>query len=361
VSWSAAVATLYTGHMVWNRRGRNKQTGGHRANPVEDWVWSPEPAHEALVDLETFVQAQQIAERRERSRTAPGPSRHPLAAQTYPLRSYLFCTPCGRRMWGKNQRDTVYHICGPKKGYAPPSHPVANIWVREDLIDGLSAFLAERVFGRYRADLLGRELDAVAADRSRERRRRMAALRRAIADAEARRRRLALNLGLVDDPDPDLIRDVNQGRADLQVERDRLQLQLAALEGEADQEPDPALLDQLPVGALDLQQLPDALSRRLFDALRLEICYDRAAHRATCRITLTGRTVQATAMATGQIVTLPQPATTAVRKDHTAEEEPEMRPDETPTTARFCVVPPTRFVQHPCTTAERHGTLRSWS
>ena len=236
----------------------------------------------------------------------------------------------------------------------PRCRPVANIWVREDdLIDGLSAFLAERVFGRRRADLLGRELDAVAADRSRERRRRMAALRRAVADAEAGRRRLALNLGLVDDPDPDpdLVRDVNQGRADLQVERDRLQLQLAALEGEADQEPDPALLDQLPVGALDLQQLPDALSRRLFDALRLEICYDRAAHRATCRITLTGRTVQATAMATGQIVTLPQPATTAVRKDHTAEEEPQMRPDETPTTARFCVVPPARFVQHPCTTA----------
>jgi len=50
----------HTGHMVWNRRAR-KGAGRNRMNPVSEWVWSPEPVHEALVDLETFVQAQQVA------------------------------------------------------------------------------------------------------------------------------------------------------------------------------------------------------------------------------------------------------------------------------------------------------------
>ena len=35
----------------------------------------------------------------------------------------------------------------------------------------------------------------------------------------------------------------------------------------------------------------DAISRRLFEALRLEIRYDHTAHMATCEITLTGETI----------------------------------------------------------------------
>ncbi|MEV1078741.1 recombinase family protein [Streptomyces sp. NPDC050211] len=65
----------YTGHMVWNRRAR-KGNGRNRLNPVEEWVWSTTPAHAALVDLETFVRAQEVAERRQRSRGAPGANRH---------------------------------------------------------------------------------------------------------------------------------------------------------------------------------------------------------------------------------------------------------------------------------------------
>ena len=35
----------------------------------------------------------------------------------------------------------------------------------------------------------------------------------------------------------------------------------------------------------------DAISRRLFEALRLEIRYDHTAYMATCEITLTGETI----------------------------------------------------------------------
>lgn len=46
-------------------------------NPIEAWVWSSRPTHEPIIDLDTFVAAQQVARRRERSRTRPGPNSHP--------------------------------------------------------------------------------------------------------------------------------------------------------------------------------------------------------------------------------------------------------------------------------------------
>ncbi|NUR03994.1 MAG: recombinase family protein [Streptomyces sp.] len=93
----------HTGHMVWNRRAR-KAAGGNRLDPVGEWVWSTTPVHEALVDLETFVRAQQIAERRQRSRPAPGANRHPQTKRIHRLRGYVFCALCGRRIHGKPSR-----------------------------------------------------------------------------------------------------------------------------------------------------------------------------------------------------------------------------------------------------------------
>ncbi|MGP4112705.1 hypothetical protein ACTWP5_17570 [Streptomyces sp. 4N509B] len=44
-------------------------------------------------------------------------------------------------------------------------------------------------------------------------------------------------------------------------------------------------------GSMDLNEMPDDLSGRLFEALRLEIRYDRKTNLADCRITLTADTV----------------------------------------------------------------------
>jgi hypothetical protein len=41
--------------------------------------------------------------------------------------------------------------------------------------------------------------------------------------------------------------------------------------------------------------MPDEVSRRLFEALRLQIRYDFTTHIATCKITLTGDTIDAVA------------------------------------------------------------------
>jgi len=118
----------HTGHMVWNRHAR--KSGHNRANPATDWVWSPEPTHQALVDLETFIQAQQVAAHRFGSRTNPGPSRHPETKRAYPLRTYLFCHACGRRMFGKTRRQTAYYACAPKKGLPTPRPPGQHLGPR---------------------------------------------------------------------------------------------------------------------------------------------------------------------------------------------------------------------------------------
>ena len=284
----------HTGHMVWNRRAR-KGKGKNRANPVEEWVWSPEPVHEALVDLETFVLAQQVAPERERSRASAGVNSHPRATRVYPLRSYLFCELCGRRMCGRAPRGTSYYVCAPKSGYTAEGHPGnASIWVREEaLVRGVNAFLADRVFGQYRADLLAANLTMLDQANRGERDRQIAALRRSIIDTETRSRRLIRNLELADEPDQDMIRDINERRAELRAERDDLRRQLTEIEEHVSQETNPALLQALPVGSVDLEALPDGLSRRLFEAVRLEIYYNRETNIARCKITLTAETIPA--------------------------------------------------------------------
>ena len=51
--------------------------------------------------------------------------------------------------------------------------------------------------------------------------------------------------------------------------------------------------------------MPDELSRKLFEALRLEIRYDPDARRATCRVTLVGDTIDTVARTATEAVVIP--------------------------------------------------------
>lgn len=325
----------HTGHMVWNRRAR-KGGGRNRPNPVEEWVWSTEPTHEALVDLETFVQAQQVAEHRERSRSAAGASRHPQAQRIYRLRGFVFCTRCERRFYGKPSKGLNYYVCAPKKPYRPADHP-ASIWVPEaGMLRGLSIFLSDRVFGEYRRDLLTEALDQMDAATEHEREARAVSLRRAIAEAEAKSKRLLRGLELVDNPDRNFIRDLNERRAELHGQQLDLERQLAGLEAEIRETPNPELLTGLPVTSVDLTAAPDALSRRLFEILRLEIRYDHRTELAVCRVTLTGGSITAIADTAGL---LPGWQEETPRTSETTEEEGMAAERKTPPPT-FCGAPP---------------------
>lgn len=330
----------HTGHMVWNRRAR-KGSGKNQMNPVSEWVWSPEPTHEPLVDLETFVQAQQVAERRERSRTA-SKNRDPQAKRIYKLRSYLFCVPCGRRLYGKSKRDIAYYVCAPKKAWVPKGHPRSTYWVREsNLLDGLTAFLAAQVFGPYRHQLLDANLKIIDEKVQRERHEKITALRRSTADTDTKSKRLVRSLELAEEVDQAFIRDINERRAELRTQKEALQQQLDEIEDQVQRAPNPTLLDYLPITPIDLTELPDELSRRLFEALRLEIHYNYNTRTATCRVTLLGDTIYAVARASQEAVVIPFPQ----------QKGPAMERQHDLPSGTVCVVPPARFGQHPHETA----------
>lgn len=137
-----------------------------------------------------------------------------------------------------------------------------------------------------------------------DRKTKITALRRAITEAETKRKNLVRNLELTD-VDQDFVRDVNERRAELQGEIETLKAQLTTAEDEVQQASNPGLLDFLPVTPVELTDLPDELSRKLFEALRLEIHYDYVSRSATCRVTLLGDTIEAVSKTTQEAVVIP--------------------------------------------------------
>jgi Recombinase len=292
----------YTGYMVWNRRASKK---GGRCNPPSEWVWSPAPTHEPLVTKALFEAAAATSRVRQGSRTASGPSRHPQAARSYPLRSYVVCELCGRRMFGKTRRDLAYYACEPDQRHHAqrsswqPGQP-ASLWVREDiLLDVVHGFFAERIFGPDRRKLLATQLASHAApaetpDRSAERAR---ALRHAISDIERRKRALIAELEaqpVGGDPgdDPDAARQYRQAIqhrfTELVAEHRAKTDEFAQLAEHQDQpgSPDSGLLAALPELPLRLAGLPEHLQRGLYDAFQLQVRYHRPRHEVTIRVTI---------------------------------------------------------------------------
>jgi DNA invertase Pin-like site-specific DNA recombinase len=285
----------YTGYMVWNRRAMKTRNGS--PNPMEKWVWSTEPTHEKIINLPDFIAAQQVVRRRERSRTSAGANTHPQTKRTYRLRSYLFCDICGRRMFGKTRRQYAYYACAPRKGYVPDGHP-DSLWVREvALLDGLNKFLSHHVFGLYRHELLSSALHDLGAQAEQTRTERITAIKKSIDDLDVRKKRLIRTLEVTGDDDDlseqELIQDIKNRRAEIKAERAKLAAELETLEERINDQQNPDLLRFLPVGTCDLDAIPENLARKLFEALRLEIHYNKTDNTALCRITLSGETLPA--------------------------------------------------------------------
>jgi DNA invertase Pin-like site-specific DNA recombinase len=136
----------HTGYMVWNRRS-SKGKPRSQTNPIEHWVWSPEPVHEALVSLEAFLLAQDVAAHLQGSRAEPTTSTAGDPNREYLLRGFVFCAQCGRRMFGNQRGNHRYYACAPKPSQRQEEHPVA-IRVREDhLLEAVNAAIAANVFG----------------------------------------------------------------------------------------------------------------------------------------------------------------------------------------------------------------------
>ena len=285
----------YTGHMVWNRRAMKTRSG--KVNPIEEWVWSPQPSHPPLCSLETFARARATSQSRERSRSKPGPNSAHIrsTARTYALRSFLFCALCERRMFGKSRRGRNFYACAPKPGYIPVGHP-KSLWIKETyLLEPLNAFFAERVFGPDRMELLAATLPDVHTSEEHRHSERDKTLNNALADLKQRRDRQFHSLELADNPDRRFVQGVQLRIAELDAQIETMEAEIAAHRRKAPVGQEPALIEALPLGRCEIADLPDALRRRMFEAHRLTVHYDKRTHSVRCRVVLSSDTIDATA------------------------------------------------------------------
>jgi site-specific DNA recombinase len=216
--WEVLRNPKYTGFQVWNRRARKK--GHNRTNPPEAWVWSDEPAHEAIVSREEYDAVQSRARANERSRQGvPATIARPTARTEYLHRGLLRCGICGLRMWDNHRRNTTYYSCQPshqRSKSIPAGHP-PHVYLNEQRLgEALLPFLAKALFGPERADYWRQCLEeaaeperiASAADRAKE-------VEAEIADLERRLDRQVLNLE-ADDVTPALRRRIAGRVAELE-------------------------------------------------------------------------------------------------------------------------------------------------
>ncbi len=94
--------------------GRRRHKGGKRVwTPASEWIWTPEPTHEAIVPKEIWDAAQTMGMRHGNTPDPETATRRP--GRRYVLRSRLFCSICNRRLSGKQRTTTartlVYYQC----------------------------------------------------------------------------------------------------------------------------------------------------------------------------------------------------------------------------------------------------------
>lgn len=111
-----------------------------RWNDRTDWIWSENPTHEALVDLEQFTAAQAVFTGAQRASVRRERTKH-----TYLLSGHVHCAECRRRMQGSWNHKRAYYRCKFPAEYAVATdkHP-KTIYVRKDaLAPAIDGWLAQ--------------------------------------------------------------------------------------------------------------------------------------------------------------------------------------------------------------------------
>jgi hypothetical protein len=307
----------YTGYMVF---GRRRTTGGKRGRrvPPDQWIWSPQETHPAIVTRATWDEAQVMGEQHGTSRDDPALSSHPQARRTYLLRGMVRCRPCRRRMYGTVRPSTRYYTgqadvdhayyrcphdpANPAHQAQAPGHP-ATVSVRQDLLlETARQFFATHIFGPDRAALLREQLPASAAEDTARREKETARLRKRLKKIDTTEDAHVREVQALAEHDPNApaVKAMRERHlrafGDLEAERDDIHGKLAALARQADDDGgDPGLLDALPLLGDALPRLPDRIKQQLFEAFDLAMLYHKKDNQITCRATITPSTPAALA------------------------------------------------------------------
>jgi hypothetical protein len=127
----------YTGYQVWARQRKDEVlldvedvAAGHvtkqRWNPEDQWQWSRDPAHEALISKDEWQAVQDVFAAGTR-RSAPARQR----SHDYMLKGMITCSACGRKLVANVVRDRLQYRCRMKDEYPGLDHP-RSLSVRED-------------------------------------------------------------------------------------------------------------------------------------------------------------------------------------------------------------------------------------
>lgn len=296
----------YTGYMVFGRT--SKSSGKTTTLPQDQWLWSPEPTHPALTDLETWQAAQSTGTERGNVRDPEMPTTQP--GRRYPLRSRIRCNKCRRhrRMTGVTRSihkpgrhyAYTYYQCphdpkNPRHAAAQPDH--GRVYIREDtIVAAIRDFLATRVFGPGRAALLAAQLPATDAEHAEQQARHAARLRQEITQIDTSETGLITELaqlGSDTSPATQAYRArIRTQHAELFEQRASKETELAAIETTAPAGNDPDLLSQLPHAADLINQAPSHIMAALYEAFDIQILYRPDQHQATIWATLTTATPQ---------------------------------------------------------------------
>jgi site-specific DNA recombinase len=332
----------YTGYMVF---GRTRTIGGKRGRKTtpDQWLWSPEPAHPAIITRALWDAAQTAGQAHGNTRDDTGP----LAAANYnyPLRGIIFCRECRRRMTGRRKtgrpgsRTHTYYGCthnvaNPRHAAARPDHP-ASVLVREDLMQACVAqFFDQRIFGPDRRQLLAAAMPDHATDAAQRRDTETSKLRQRIRQIDAAENAHAREIEhLATQPAgapaiTALRTRILDRFAELEDERARINTTLIKLASETPAPTDPALLDQIPHLAGILADAPARLQQDLYRAFQVQILYNPDGDQVTCHATITPTTPLTVAAILADSEP-PQPSAASTPpasdpSDHTSANSPEL-------------------------------------
>jgi hypothetical protein len=298
----------YTGHMVF---GRQRKTNGTMTPvPPSEWLWSPGPTHPAIITRGTFDAAQEIGAEHGTSRDGTEMSRHPAARRSYALRGRIRHETCQRRMYGLTRPSSRYYTSGPDKlltyymcphdtsrAAVPEAHP-RTVSIREDLLTGaIRRFLAKRIFGAGRRDLLATQIPADAAEQAARDQAATEAMHERLRQIEAAENAHAREIEALATETTAAPAAVTALRSrilarftELEDERASITVHLARLDRDRQAAPDLDLLDQLPVTGDLMTILPASLHPGVYEVLNLELLYSHDVRQATIRAAITTST-----------------------------------------------------------------------
>jgi site-specific DNA recombinase len=303
-TWSKSVINSmlrnpkYTGLNVWGRH--DKRRGRPLIRPREDWVWSEQPTHEAIISRELFDMVEERAQKNTIATNAGTPriarTNKTQAGRFYALRGRVRCSMCGHRMQGSHQKGSNWYRCnyGYRRGEVAAiinGHPKVHGVKEDKLLGPVLDFLARRIFAPERLQLLRDELGATCSAPDTEHTAETERLKTELAKLDRSLRIQTLRLEEHEDPNHPIVQLASERIVELSTRRHAITDTLAQLKEARPQKTDAevilAALDSIP----DLRPtLATASAPELAEILRafdVEIVYDKEAQTLSIAATIT--------------------------------------------------------------------------